>query len=169
MKTAQDGEIWLNPGEVGWGPETVRIKTVLGSCVSLCFWHPRLRIGGMTHFMLPERTSGAAGKDGRYAEESLEILVAQMHRHGTRPAEYIAKCFGGASVLTGIVDTKRAGIDVGLRNVEAAKALIQRQNLSLVSSDLGGQVYRRIIFDLSTGDVWLQRLPIVNEKTRSNS
>jgi chemotaxis protein CheD len=175
MKTKDEGEIWLNPGEIGWGGERVRIKTVLGSCVSLCFWHPHLRVGGMAHYMLPDRMHGVPGEDGRYASEAYEVMLRQMKQLHTRPQEYMTKLFGGASVLAGLnppdaqVSAQRAraaSVDVGLRNIEAAHGLVQARNLNLISSDLGGNVYRRVIFDLSNGDVWLQRLPLVQEKRK---
>ena len=48
----------LLPGDYYVTREDEVLDTVLGSCVSACIRNPRLRIGGMNHFMLP-RPSGA--------------------------------------------------------------------------------------------------------------
>ena len=64
-------DVFLQPGEFYFGEEKTRIRTLLGSCVAVTLWHPKLRIGGMCHYMLPRRPrdkAGAAEKlDGRYA------------------------------------------------------------------------------------------------------
>jgi len=57
MKT-QVNEIYLQPGEYFWGGENNRVKTLLGSCVAICIWHPKLKIGGMSHCLLPSRGHG---------------------------------------------------------------------------------------------------------------
>jgi chemotaxis protein CheD len=66
-------EIFLQPGDLYFGDRDNRIRTVLGSCVSLTFWNPNLLVGGMCHYMLPSRSqerrmSGDLPLDGRYAD-----------------------------------------------------------------------------------------------------
>ncbi|MBX7059363.1 MAG: chemotaxis protein CheD [Leptospirales bacterium] len=158
MKFVAEGDVYLKPGEMAWAEAGVRIRTVLGSCVAICFWHPERRSGGMAHVMLPGRASPAPQLDGRYADEAMAIMVKQMRRHGA-PQEYIAKIFGGASLLAGLYG-RSASVDVGARNIERSRQLLEEHGLMLQSSDLGGQVYRRLHFELSTGDVWLKRLPL---------
>ncbi|NLZ09711.1 MAG: chemotaxis protein CheD, partial [Alcaligenaceae bacterium] len=42
----------INPG--GWAVEGERaIATLLGSCVAVCLYDPKLRLAGMNHFLLP--------------------------------------------------------------------------------------------------------------------
>ncbi|MBL8511280.1 MAG: chemotaxis protein CheD, partial [Betaproteobacteria bacterium] len=48
-------DIFLQPGEFYFGDADTRIRTLLGSCVSITMWHPTRRIGGMCHYMLPTR------------------------------------------------------------------------------------------------------------------
>ena len=43
------------PGEYFVSGENIVIMTVLGSCIAACLWDSRARVGGMNHFMLPER------------------------------------------------------------------------------------------------------------------
>jgi len=55
-RSAQPGQaLMLMPGELHFGGEVQSLKTLLGSCVALTLWHPKRRIGGMCHFLLPSR------------------------------------------------------------------------------------------------------------------
>ncbi len=62
-------EIFLQPGEWYFGNRKVSIRTLLGSCVAMVFWHrhPKLLMGGMCHFTLPtagpRKTTGAHKAD----------------------------------------------------------------------------------------------------------
>ena len=49
-------EYFLHPGEFQFtdDPDT-RFRTLLGSCVAMTLYHPKRRIGGMSHYLLPTR------------------------------------------------------------------------------------------------------------------
>jgi len=57
---------------------------------------------------------------------------------------------------------KRQGkcADVPCQNVIAARALIKRYGLNLVSENLGGAGHRQVIFDIWNGHVWMRRVEI---------
>src|SRR5262245_20243998 len=64
MKSPADVlEIFLQAGEFYFGGEKTRIRTLLGSCVAITVWHPKLRIGGMSHYMLPRSEERRVGKE----------------------------------------------------------------------------------------------------------
>lgn len=152
-------EIFLQPGQLWFGDEKTRIRTVLGSCVAIVLWHPQRRMGGMCHFMLPARPRArAAGEplDGRYGDEAMELLLGELQRAGTVPADYRAKLFGGGCMFEPR-DGSPGAIDVSRRNREAGRALLDAAGLRLLSYDLGGQGHRNLIFDVWSGDVWLRR------------
>ena len=54
--------IYVKLGELGVSKEPAVIKTVLGSCISVCVYDSRLKCGGLCHFNLPERSD--AGLNG---------------------------------------------------------------------------------------------------------
>ncbi len=68
-------KVFLHPGEFHFADGETHIHTLLGSCVAITLWHPYLRIGGMCHFVLPERPDKYNGKnlDGRYAEDAIQL------------------------------------------------------------------------------------------------
>lgn len=94
-------EVFLQPGEYHFGDRNTRIRTLLGSCVSVVIWHPLLLIGGMCHFLLPQRSGRHSGStlDGRYADEALQLLLQAASAAGTRAEEYQAKLFGGGNMF----------------------------------------------------------------------
>ncbi|WP_045224485.1 chemotaxis protein CheD [Methyloterricola oryzae] len=149
-------EIFLKPGEFHFGGPDKRIRTVLGSCVSLVFWHPDRHVGGMCHYLLPSRNGNAkSGElDGRYADEALELLLREIRRCGTLPGEYQVKLFGGGDMFP--KSPKIPATQVGRRNVEAARDLIKRYNLNCVGEHLEGIGHRNVIFDVWSGHVWLK-------------
>jgi len=151
-------EVFLQPGEFYFGDGLTRIRTLLGSCVAVTFWHPRLRAGAMSHCMLPERPRRAKGDplDGRYADDAMLLAVAEIVRAGTRPAEYQVKIFGGGRMFGA---AKANGVDIAQRNVDAARALVKRHGFRASAEDLGGEGHRNVILDLWSGDVWVKRAP----------
>ncbi len=146
-------EVFLNPGELYFGGGNTRISTLLGSCVSITLWHPRLRIGGMCHYMLARRARAASGPlDGRYADEAFAILLEHVSAAGTRPGEYQAKLFGGANMLS---DLAADGVDIGRSNVAQGEGLLASRQIALLAEHVGGSSQRKLHFDLWSGDVWL--------------
>jgi len=151
-------EIFLQPGEFYFGEEKTRIRTLLGSCVAVTLWNPRLRIGGMCHYMLPSRPHRKKDEplDGRYADEVLEMFLHELRRSHTRPADYQVKIFGGGRMFTHAHKAKRH-VDVSDRNVETARQLIVKHGFKSVAEDLGGNGHRNVVLDLWSGDVWVKK------------
>lgn len=150
-------EIFLNPGEYYFGDRDTRIRTVLGSCVSMTVWHPRLLVGGMSHFMLPARGSGGAGQDeldGRYADEAMELLMAEIDAIGAPHLEYQVKLFGGGNMFPTL--TKQGQPTLGDKNIDTARELIRHYGLPCAAEHLGGKGHRNVIFDVWSGHVWVK-------------
>lgn len=152
-------EIFLNPGEFYFGERDTRIRTVLGSCVSITVWHPALLIGGMCHYMLPGR-QGQEMKpaDGKYADEAFGLLLEEIRRSGTRLEEYQVKLFGGGNMFQQQLPGKHSHI--GTKNAEAGRHLVKHHGLRLTSEHLGGVGHRTVLFDIWSGHVWVRHLAL---------
>lgn len=151
-------DVYLKPGEHHFGKQPTRIRTLLGSCVAVTLWHPQRRIGGMCHYLLPTRESGADLEcDGRYADEALLLLSDAILQSGLPLSDFEAKLFGGGNMFPGVAGA--AAVSVGERNVMAAHALLWRMGVHCVAEDLGGIGYRNIMFDLTSGIVQVRRSP----------
>lgn len=152
-------DIFLQPGEVYFGDSDTRIRTLLGSCVAITLWHPKRRLGGMCHYLLPVRPLSQprenGRRDGRYADEALSLMLDYIQTAGTLPAEYQVKMFGGGNMLS----LEGLQPSVGTRNIEFGKTWLAQHGFRLSREHLAGQGHRNIIFDVATGDVWVKFQP----------
>jgi len=146
-----DEDRFLLPGEWYFGMGG-SIRTLLGSCVAVTFWHPLLRLGGMCHFVLPSsgRKRGDT-LDGRYGDEAIEALVRCAQRATPRLLEYRIGLYGGGRMfsLAGRDDAH----DIGQRNIDAARAILSRLNLPIFATHSGGSGHRNICLDLESGNL----------------
>lgn len=151
-------EIFLQPGELYFGDRYTRIRTLLGSCVSLVSWHPHLLIGGMCHFMLPTRPKNVQGPlDGRYGDEAIELMLREARRVGVPAKEFRIQLFGGGNMFPDL--GRQKDNHVGKKNVEAAKRLLEAHGLTCSGAHVEGIGHRNLIFDLWNGHVALKHLP----------
>jgi chemotaxis protein CheD len=148
-------DVNLDPGDFRFASAGTRIRTLLGSCVSISMWHPQLRVGGMCHYMIPRRRRAAGVHhhlSGRYADEAIEMFLRELRRIGTQPHEYEVKMFGGGNQFP---DTRRA-VDIPRQNIEAGLELLDQHGFELTATHLGGTGARHILFDLADGGVWMK-------------
>lgn len=142
-------DIYLLPGEYFVGGAQHRIRTLLGSCVSITLWHPERKIGTMSHFLLSSRNQDKSeGLNSRYGEEALELMLSELRAKGVDPKECQAKIFGGGQMFPG------SSQGIGRQNGEVALRLLRTHGIPVVSESLYGVGHRSIIFDISTGNVW---------------
>jgi chemotaxis protein CheD len=135
------------PGEYCIARAGAAIGTVLGSCISACIRDPRIGIGGMNHFMLPEDTTGGdsvwldakAGLATRYGSFAMESLLNGLLRLGARRERLEVKLFGGGRIL-------QAMTDVGERNIAFARSWLAAEGLEVVASDVGETMPRRVVY-----------------------
>jgi chemotaxis protein CheD len=150
-------EIFLQPGEYYVGDASCRIRTLLGSCVSMTIWHPKRCIGAMSHFLLASRSRAATDTlDARYGDEALLLMVRDLAAQNVPAEACEAKLFGGGNMFPEHARTKSD--NVGQKNGEAAHALLQSYGIRVVSESLFGIGHRQIIFDISTGHVWSRQV-----------
>jgi len=143
----------IHPGQ--WAvEETKPIATLLGSCVAVCLFEPKLRFGGVNHFMLPVRTR-ASDKEvdsllrGDYA---MEVLVNAMLNKGAQKQRMVAKAFGGGNVVSSLRKS------IGDGNIDFTREWLEREGIPLVSSDFGGPWARKVVFAPDTGDAYCKRI-----------
>ena len=162
-------EVFLQPGELYFGDESTRIRTLLGSCVSISLWHPKRLIGGMCHYMLPGRGGHhRAELDGRYADEAISLLLREIAAAKTDPTEYEAKLFGGGDMFprndarkterrSQKSPMRRKPASISLTNIHVGRRLLEQHGLKIKAEDAGGDGQRHLIFDIWSGHVWVRR------------
>jgi chemotaxis protein CheD len=171
-------EIFLQPGEIYFGDRNTRIRTVLGSCVAATFWHPRQKIGGMCHYMLGKRPGRQSCEEingavdgaldgvlnGKYADEALRLLLREIDSVGGNPREYEVKLFGGGNMFVQRKTGANRSINVADDNVVAGRELLARYGFAILAEHLGGHGHRQVIFEVSTGDVWVRKHRVMEIK-----
>jgi chemotaxis protein CheD len=138
------------------------MRTLLGSCVAITMWHPRYRVGGMCHFVLPSRPPGAPATPpapGWYGDDAVALFLDGIAGTGTRPGDYQVKVFGGGHQF----DDPGVGDGVPRRNVDAALDLLDRRGWRPATVHVGGTGARVIVLDLATGDVWVRHTRVLRE------
>jgi len=151
----QGQSLMLMPGQLHFSERPANLKTLLGSCVALTLWHPARRIGGMCHYLLPERQrQGGEMLDGRYGDEAVAVMVQALERHGVKPSEFVAHLYGGADTMADAAGVK---LNVGERNIERGWALIDHFGFQLDGVDVGDNVPRTVTLVLATGEVQCRR------------
>lgn len=149
-------ERYLNPGEFAFGRDPERFRTLLGSCVSVTFWHPGLKHGAMCHFLLPERPGNPGqSPDGRYGSEVVPLIAERLARLGQAPEAFEVKLFGGAHMF---IDERPSGrIPIGDRNIAAARRALEACGFRIQAEHVGQCVHRALVFELRTGAVWMRQ------------
>lgn len=132
------------------------ISTVLGSCIAITLHDPKLRIGGMNHFMLvsSSRDKGALENSGRFGEYAVELLLNDMMKKGAQKKRMAAKVFGGSNMF----NTAPSDHNVGEQNIAFAFEYLEREGIPVQASDVGGNCSRKIYFDPVTSKVWLKHI-----------
>jgi len=155
-------KIYLWPGTLLIVNEPAQVTTVLGSCVSVTMFNPRLRIGGICHGMLPQSmVDGSCEKDSdiclKYVDCSIRLMIREFGIRGIRKNEIEVKLFGGADMYPSITD-RSYNKTVGRQNIESSLRILREEGLPVLNFDTGGSVSRKIIFYPHTGEVFLKKV-----------
>ncbi len=86
--------LYLYPGQLVVTKDAMEITTILGSCVSVCFFDPIRRIAGMNHFLLPVYDNYTSDIE-KYGDTSLDFMLDKMLHMGSNQRDIVAKVFGG--------------------------------------------------------------------------
>ena len=153
---------YLFPGTIFVHKDQHLVTTVLGSCVSVCLWHPKAQVGGINHYLLP-LWNGEGLPTPKYGNIAISRLIEKV-RSIAGSGELIAKVFGGASMWS----RTEGALAVGERNVELAFKQLKEENIKVVSQDVWGEMGRKVIFDTQSGSVLLRRNPNVAMRAKMN-
>jgi chemotaxis protein CheD len=158
-------QVPVHIGDLRVATGTTLLFTVgLGSCVAIALYDPRERIGGLAHAMLPEPAAGRRGiPGGRFATTAVAELITMMEQAGASRRRMRGRLAGGASMFRDVLD--RAGLQLGRRNVDAARAALAAAGIPVDAEDVLG-TYGRSVFlrttdgrllvsSVSHGDVYL--------------
>jgi chemotaxis protein CheD len=154
-------EIHVQPGESHLVTRPAILCTLLGSCVGIAFFIPRLGVGALCHPMLPSYppkppADGSRTAGHRYVDFAIRDLATQFDSLGASRNEVQVKLFGGADVLLVVNEASRP--TVGQLNCDSALRVLRDHGFQVIASSLGGVAGVNIKFNTATGEVLLKRL-----------
>ena len=143
---------YLYPSTLFAAKVPTEVVTVLGSCVSVCLFDPVSKIGGINHYMLPV-WEGEGLASPKYGDIAIEKLIQKMLSLGANRIGLQAKVFGGAD------SRKETNVfKIGQRNCQLAASVLAELKIPIISSHLGGELPRKLIFRTGTGEVLMKVL-----------
>ncbi len=135
--------------KVGRAPATL-ISYGLGSCIGISLYDPQTKIGGLLHIMLPDSSKSRSNENrAKFADTGIADMLQELQKMGAVKSRLVAKLAGGAQMFAfaNASDIMR----VGVRNVEASKAILKSLSIPVVGEDTGKNYGRTVQIDLSTG------------------
>ncbi len=135
--------------KVGRAPATL-ISYGLGSCIGISLYDPQTKIGGLLHIMLPDSSKSRSNENrAKFADTGIADMLQELQKMGAVKSRLVAKLAGGAQMFAfaNASDIMR----VGVRNVEASKAILKSLSIPILGEDTGKNYGRTVQIDLSTG------------------
>ncbi len=133
------------------------ITAGLGSCIGICLFDRIIKLGSLTHIMLPASSQVKnASNEAKFADTGIKLAIRDMERNGAQVSRLQAKIAGGAQMFkfSGESDIMK----IGERNSIAVKENLQLYRIKLISSDTGGNYGRTIIFNPETGELLVKTI-----------
>ncbi|MGE4267295.1 MAG: chemotaxis protein CheD [Deferribacterales bacterium] len=161
------GCVYLKPGEIYFSDVPAVVNTVLGSCVSVTMYAPRLRAGIISHCVLPTALGSIRrGEDAmKYVDCALLYMHKKMTSTGADKRETEVKMFGG-STMFGIENGENS---IGTKNVSASVSLLRGLGYCIVKSDTGGNFTRNLSFNVGSGVVNIKRTTNFSDDSHHSS
>jgi len=135
----------LGEQAISRNPDDILVAYGLGSCLGISMIDPLARISGLLHAVLPEKSNGVLGcadpsVSYKYVDSGIECLLNALIKQGASKSRLIVRMVGGANMLIspGLSNT----FDIGTRNIEKARMMFQRLDMSLAAEEVGGHTGR---------------------------
>ena len=142
---------FLEPGYILIATKPHIISGVLGSGVSVSLYDKKRKVGGMNHFRYPfieDKDSATA----IYGNAATLALIYLMINDGSNIKHLEAQIFGGA------FNPEISDTNVGRENILAAKKILSKKQIKLVSEDIGGEKGRKIVFNTNTNEIAVMKV-----------
>ena len=143
-------ETLVGMGQIAAGRAPERMKTVLGSCIGLAIYHPRLKTGAIAHVVLPD-SAGRGGAPGKFADTAVPEMLKLLKELGAPPHGLTAKLAGGANMFGG-----SGPLQIGDANAEAVVRALRSIGIQAAGQDVGGTKGRRVTFDCTSGEMTVE-------------
>jgi chemotaxis protein CheD len=135
----------------------VIVTSGLGSCVAIVLHDPVNRVAAMAHVLLPDVDYGRPPYNpAKFPPTAVPLLVAEMGRLGAT-GPFRGKLVGGARMFGSLLSS---GVNMGQRNLDAARRALDAAGIPLVAEDVGGEHGRSVFVDVASGAVRVHSLQL---------
>lgn len=142
----------LEAGQIILSESPICVRTILGSCVSVTFFHPGSGTAAIIHGLYPGKGSNAS-----YTETAIEMVVSELQKRGIHSSMLEIKLFGGARITLSQKESKYLN-SVSDSNVDSAKKALSRFDLIVSQEDTGCEYGRELRFFTDSGDVYIKKI-----------
>jgi len=113
------------------------LQAYLSSCVGVAAFDPENRVGGLSHFLLPEPISHCLPDDeGKYASTGLPLFIESLLAQGASLKKLKVTVAGGA--FSGALSHQDLHLDIGGRTAEMVKDILTRMQIAIERWETGG-------------------------------
>jgi chemotaxis protein CheD len=151
-------QINLPQGQVIVCDRFKKIHTILGSCISITFYVPEIKLGIMSHVVYPGRFKLPTSKSIKelwYMENAIDSMISEITSRNIPMASVTVKIFGGG--FTPSKAKNDYSDTMGNKNIESAKNYLKKNNIRIFREDVGGPYSRSVFFCILTGKVYLKK------------
>jgi len=142
----------VNTGEIAVSKEGIILRSMaIGSCVVIAGYDWEERVGAIAHIMLPGRAPEKAPEKTKYAADAIDELVNRMAQTGSQQCNIEVCLVGGGNVLKKEDDT------ICEQNIMSVIQLLQKENIPLRASSLGGTERRTVSLDVEKGKIFCSK------------
>jgi chemotaxis protein CheD len=129
MNLAKLEKVFVLGGRIVIATVPQELVTILGSCISVCLWDRKTRVGGMNHYLLPETINDARSLDGGVS--STRMMIKSMTQKLSVIKNVEAKIYGGSNRFF----TDKSFLNVGSQNIVAAKFALEEAGIPIIQED----------------------------------
>lgn len=158
-------KIYVNAGEIIISHKPSILWTDLGSCVSVIFHHPELKLSIFTHIVLPDKPFDNCltvctqtcffnlddKKYFKYLPCVFRFIMRYLNKYNINFRELKVSLYGGSDLFN-------FSYAVGKRNVEATLNLLKSNKFVISKMDTEGNASRRISHNSFSGETEIIKL-----------
>lgn len=136
-------------------PNDVLVAYGLGSCVGIGMYDPVSKVAGLLHAVLPAANGGDI-QPGKYVNTGVPSLLDALKAAGANLNRLQVRMAGGANMLNN--GTFKNSLDIGERNVAAARTTLSAQRLPIRSQEVGGNIGRTVRLYVTDGRMTIRMM-----------
>ncbi|MBL8094091.1 MAG: chemotaxis protein CheD [Anaerolineales bacterium] len=148
--------VGLGEIKISSSPGDVLVAYGLGSCVGVGVFDPVSKVAGLLHAVLPQSLNGTEQVPGKFVTTGIPKLLEEMEKAGAMRSRLHVRIAGGANMLS--APGAKQAFNIGERNVQQTRIVLDGLRLRLLAEDVGGTVGRTVRLYVTDGRMTVKAL-----------